>query len=228
MPDEPRIATPETVAAFKAEHRRRKRQQEEERRIWGQWHNSATTTPVTWASTANDVDVWPQWIATTSATTSNDYLWDHWNREWNRQVRAAYVARERPAPPPLTPEQQEARRIEGERRAAELRASQAILEAAKEKAEKLLQSALTPQQKEELKTKGHFHCKSNKGVIYRIRRGTHGNVRKLDPTGTKEVESLCIQPDNVPAQDAMLAQKLMIENDEDTFRKIANITRMLN
>ncbi len=122
----------------------------------------------------------------------------------------------------------EARRVEQERRNAEIRASQAILEAAKEKAEKLLQSALDDKQKEELKVKGHFHCKSNKGVIYRIKRGTHGNVKKLDPTGTKEVESLCIQPDNVPAQDAMLAQKLMIENDEDSFRRIANISLILN
>ena len=121
-----------------------------------------------------------------------------------------------------------ARRVEQERRQAEIRASQAILEAAKEKAEKLLQSTLDDKQKEELRTKGHFHCKSNKGVIYRIKRGTHGNVSKLDPTGTKEVESLCIQPDNVPAQDAMLAQKLMIENDEDSFRRIANISRFCN
>lgn len=224
MPDDPQILTRETAAALKAEHRRRRRQQEEERRTWAAW-NLATTSTVTWASTSDDFDVWPQWVATT-ASTSDDYLWNHWNREWHRQVRAHYVAAQ--PPQPLTPERQEAIRIETERRAAELRASQAILEAAKEKAEKLLQSALSPQQKEELKTKGHFHCKSNKGVLYRIKRGTHGNVKRLDPTGTKEIESLCIQPDDVPTQDAMLAQKLMIENDEDTFRRIANITRILN
>ena len=193
---------------------------------WEVW-NGAWRIVTSSATTCNDA-LWRHWNATTTATTTTE-TWGVWNREYQAQwiARAQYEARERHVRAE-TPEMAAARRVEQERRQAEIRASQAILEAAKEKAEKLLQSTLDDKQKEELRTKGHFHCKSNKGVIYRIKRGTHGNVSKLDPTGTKEVESLCIQPDNVPAQDAMLAQKLMIENDEDSFRRIANISRFCN
>jgi hypothetical protein len=33
------------------------------------------------------------------------------------------------------------------------------------------------------------------------------------------------QPDGVPAEDAMLAQKLWIETDEEKFIKVANFSR---
>lgn len=198
--------------------------------VWVEWNratwsvtsdNSSTTSSTVWSNWNRE---YQQWYCTEAATT-NASVWQAWVTEdyvaQARRLKAAQVAAE-------TPEMRQARAIEAERRAAEARAAAAIVEAAKEKAEKLLQSALAPEQKEELKTKGYFHCRSKRGNLYRIKRGTHGNVKLLDPAGTKEIESLCIQPDNVPAQDAMLAQKLMIENDEDTFRRIANITRHLN
>lgn len=202
--------------------------------VWSEWNravwcvsdgtNSATTTSSTsvWSAWNRE---YQQWYEPTSTTATNTLTWSHWAAEayaqYSKELRAVARAVE-------TPEMRQARAIEAERRAAEARAAAAIVEAAKEKAEKLLQSALAPEQKEELKTKGFFHCRSKRGNLYRIKRGTHGNVKLLDPTGKKEIESLCIQPDNVPAQDAMLAQKLMIENDEDSFRRIANISRILN
>jgi hypothetical protein len=56
---------------------------------------------------------------------------------------------------------------------------------------------------------------------YRIREGTHGNVRLLDDSG-KEVTSYCAQPLGVPVGDSMLAQALMLEHDEDAFLRVAN------
>lgn len=97
--------------------------------------------------------------------------------------------------------------------------------AAKERAEKLLQSALSPEQREELKIRGFFHCRSKVGIFYRIYRGSHGNVRRLNHTG-KEIERLCVQPSYVPESDCMLAQKLHIENDEQGFRRTANIIQL--
>ena len=47
-------------------------------------------------------------------------------------------------------------------------------------------------------------------------------MKEVNAAG-KEIFSLCIQPDNVPDGDAMLAQKLHIEYNEEGFRKIANI-----
>ncbi len=132
------------------------------------------------------------------------------------------------AAPPPTPEQQAALervRVEEQRRWQEdQRRIEAEKNEAKEKAYKLLDSALDNQQREELKTKGFFHCRSKQGNLYRIYRGSHGNVKKV--VNNKEVEKYCIQPHYVPEGDCMLAQKLHIENDEDSFIRTANITRL--
>lgn len=119
-------------------------------------------------------------------------------------------------------ERQRQREIDNQRIRAEEYKISAEKIIAKEKAEKLLQSALAPEQQEELKSKGFFHCKSNKGNLYRIYRGSHGNVKRV--VNGKEIERLCIQPHYVPEGDCMLAQKLHIEFNEDAFRQTANIS----
>ena len=196
--------------------------------VWTAWNATSTT------STIIDMDpTWRNWVSSTSATTATaSYIWTSWVQDaiLHKQLRRVDRGQNLPPRVVMTPEQIEAervaRRIEQERMAAEVKAANAAREIAKEKANKLLRSALSPKQLEELNSKGHFHCKSNKGHLYRIHVGTHGNVRRVE--AGKEIESLCIQPDNVPTGDAMLAQKLMIETDEDTFRKIANISRLYN
>ncbi len=190
--------------------------------LWHLWNREVYRCihPVTASTTGYVIEAG----TTASVTAANEMIWHVWNyREAHLERR--YEAALRHAE---TPEQREARRIETERRDAQNRAAAAVTQAAKERAEKLLQSVLTDEQKTELRDKGYFHCRSKQGNRYRIRRGTHGNVRKLDPTGTKEIESLCIQPRDVPEGDVLLAQRFMIENDEEAFRKTANIARMLN
>ena len=92
------------------------------------------------------------------------------------------------------------------------------------KAEELLRSCLSRSQDEELTKYGWFDVPV-KDKTYRVKRGIAGNVFLLGEDG-REVERFCIHPSGVPAGDAMLAQKLLLETDERKFRKVANITSL--
>lgn len=92
-------------------------------------------------------------------------------------------------------------------------------EAIQKRARELLCRSLTPAQRQSLDEHGFFDLNVG-GRHYRIRQGTHGNVRLIQDE--REVTSYCIQPDGVPAEDAMLAQKLLLETDEPSFLRIAN------
>lgn len=87
------------------------------------------------------------------------------------------------------------------------------------KARRLLLENVSEAQRQSLEAHGYFDVPVN-GRTYRIHQGTHGNVRRLE-NGVETV-SLCAQPLGVPACDAMLAQKLMLETDEAAFLRIAN------
>lgn len=101
----------------------------------------------------------------------------------------------------------------------------AEVDAANRRAEDLLRRELTPEQLEDLEKKGCFYLESidQKGERrrYRIDRGTHGNIKLLDPKGSI-LGTYCVQPDAVPVADSMLAQKLWIEGNEAGFLRVAN------
>lgn len=191
--------------------------------IWKAWSDASSKGTASWpvnacTSAATDT-AWLRWNEDkcTWAATMNSAIWNHWT---DRHEQKKMTEAERAAV--------EARRREADRRAEEERKVRAaVVQVAMNKAERLLMSALNDRQRDDLKNKGYFNCKSQKGHVYRIYKGTHGNVRLLNKAGG-EVERLCIQPDNVPDWDAMLAQKLHIEFNEDDFRKTANITRLMN
>ena len=87
----------------------------------------------------------------------------------------------------------------------------------------MLRSCLTQQQIDDLEKKQCFFLYS-KGRKYRIDRGQHGNVKLLNER-EQVVESYCIQPQGgLPDADAMLAQKLLLESDPESFRRISNVT----
>lgn len=200
---------------------------------WVDWNSKVTTSNYVSTSTTATWAVWnkqckhlvEQTIRHSLSTTG--HTWVKWNAaSWgmvNETTRGVITTREMPE----TLEQVARRRQYETEANARQRASQdAIIREraeAKEKAEKLLQSALSSEQREELNNKGFFHCKSRVGNRYRIYRGSHGNVKLLNPSG-KEIEKLCVQPSYVPEGDCMLAQKLHIEHNEDDFRRTANIT----
>lgn len=91
------------------------------------------------------------------------------------------------------------------------------------KAKKLLTEHLTDEQLQSLAEKDYFELESSSGRRYRIYRGIQRNITELDAQG-REFNRLCAHSNemNMPAEDHILVQKLMLETDESGFRKIAN------
>lgn len=87
------------------------------------------------------------------------------------------------------------------------------------RARALLFSALSRDQQRSLEERNFFDMNVN-GRTYRIHQGTHGNVRLIQ--GGVETRLYCAQPPDIPTEDAMLAQKLMLETDEPAFLRVAN------
>jgi hypothetical protein len=96
------------------------------------------------------------------------------------------------------------------------------------KADALLDECLTATQRRMLREKGFFEVKGSlgeRGGVYQICRGQVQNVY-LTIKGER-LTRLCAHPAiRVPDGDAMLAQKLMIETDEEAFWRIANAERV--
>jgi hypothetical protein len=88
----------------------------------------------------------------------------------------------------------------------------------------LLKECLSAEQLKVFEEKQQIPVYTKKGNLYIINKGTSGNVERV--MKDKRVERFCIHPiDNVPEYDTMLAQKMLLETNEDEFRKVANITR---
>lgn len=93
------------------------------------------------------------------------------------------------------------------------------------RAEALLVSSLNPEQAAEFREWRSFTLHSKDGKrTYRITYGIAGNVFEVERG--QAIASYCIHPTGVPTEDVMLAQKLMLETDEESFLKIANKTFM--
>ncbi len=155
--------------------------------------------------------------------------WAHWNDIYARKNRAIEAdavrsIRERKDPSSeqralWRQQEEDARRLEEKRKREEAEA--------KEKAEVLLLQHLSPQQKEDLRTKGCFFVEVG-GETYQINRGYAGNVKLLDTKSSKVRKSFCIHPRvRVPDADAMLAQKLLLQANPEQFHKIANVTEYM-
>jgi hypothetical protein len=173
--------------------------------------------------------------------------WNRWNDTYenmmqirNRLRREAHVNAQPRVP--VAPHRQpmneayrqrlleEERRRQGlaEERQRQWDAQQAAAKAAREKAQgkaiSLLLSALTEEQRKDLLTHDYFFVKSQMGNLYRIDRGSHLNVRLIDPHTRKVIRTYCAYASNgAPDGDSMLAQKLMLECMEEEFLKIANV-----
>jgi len=94
------------------------------------------------------------------------------------------------------------------------------------RAEDLLLSCLTEEQRKMLKESGKFRLVGSNGSIYEIKRGRQHNIFKLDAQGNR-VEELCVHPGpHMPNADTMLLQKVSLETDEAEMRQIANIWDM--
>ncbi len=89
------------------------------------------------------------------------------------------------------------------------------------RAEILLLENLSEKQREEYKRLKSFQV-IVKDKIYRIKRGRVGNIELIDDKGI--AARYCVHPSVAcPDEDTMLAQKLMLENDEKELLKLANV-----
>ncbi len=94
---------------------------------------------------------------------------------------------------------------------------------ARARARKLLKRHLTPKQWLDYDTHGEFFVKTPKGHLYQIGSARDHNIVRLNKR-RKAMRVLCasIYGYGVPVEDIMLAQKLMLETQEDAFLKIAH------
>ena len=184
----------------------------------------SVTTP-SYAYTSNSVMLtstrdW--WFDTSGTASTSNMIWTQWNTHYTSMTApSAYVRREiAPPPQPRLPDRGTLRMRE--------------IETAKSRAEGLLREHLSERQKSDLTEKGYFDVcavdfKRGERRYYRIKRGRAGNVFLLDGPHGREVKRLCCHPlENVPDADTMLAQKMMIEFNEELFLKTANVTDLRN
>lgn len=177
----------------------------------GHWPTTAAyyTRPVT------NSEIWTSWSTSNCTTITVDQTWTGWvtfangrrrrvqSSEdlggWVQELRPpAELARERE----LAAEEREASR----RRRAE----------AGSRAMALLRSCLSDEQKAHLDENGCFRVTAPSGRVYSITQGYAGNVHSRGWTYCIHMRS------DIPEGDHMLAQKLMIETDEEGFLRIAN------
>lgn len=119
------------------------------------------------------------------------------------------------------------REFEAEQRVRAEIDAKAALEA-KVRARALLAENLSAAQRESLAKARHFIVHSPDGERrYEINQGRAGNVYLLDVEG-KRIKRLCIHPTiSCPDEDTMLAQKLLLEADEERFLRVANHTDLV-
>lgn len=173
--------------------------------VWSGWNGSWSNTAATNTAAAYTITV-----------AANSYTWSGWNEDHHAvaESEAQRAAR------------LEADRIERERRGRLDRATATeraeVRRVAILKADKLLESVLSSVQRDQLKKLGGFVLRGQSGQLYRIRMGRSANVDVLDAQGNV-VDRLCAHPAmNVPDQDTMVAQKVMLECDEAVFLRMAN------
>lgn len=99
-----------------------------------------------------------------------------------------------------------------------------VQEAAAKRAEGLLLANLTLEQRAAYKKERTFIVNGSHGGRFKLMRGYSHNVKELDEEG-REVRTFCIHPPAqhpCPNEDNVLLQKLMLQTDEEEFRRIAN------
>lgn len=176
-----------------------------------------------WITTSNT------YLTSSSTTMSYTVNWtaDETRRGWGLPAIATGV-RTRPYGDAI----QEARREEA-RVQARLAAHDEIREArtaarivARDRADELLVSMLDTTQRETYRLTGEFMVIGSAGGLYRIKRGTSGNVEWIAMDGQPGAR-LCAHPEMregwLPDQDVALAQLLALTTDEPAFVARANV-----
>ncbi len=156
-----------------------------------------------------------QTVGTPGIVTSSQTVWNHFYAEVAQRILTREEA-QRVA--------EESRRL-NEELALKAQEREQRRKIADQRAEKLLVMTLDDKQRADFEKDRYFEVISQKSrKRYRITKGMAGNVYVYNEQN-KCIERLCIHVyQDVPHYDNMLAQKLMLEADEDVFRRTANIT----
>jgi hypothetical protein len=189
---------------------------------WRSWNNSFADLTATTSTSSNVINIDTSIVShntgqitltsSSSTTINNNLVWQAWSRE------APHVWRQ------MSREQREAHEAQEQQWQERQRRQQQETAEAEAKAERLLLSCLTPEQRETYQRRSCFYLYTREGRKYRIDKGWAGNVKLVDETD-QVLSSFCIHPSiTVPYADNMLGQKLMLEADEKTFMRVANET----
>ena len=194
--------------------------------IWHNWVDAGTTThpdQKVLASVYPLTQTWNQWIEVANSTSATTGQWGAAPvANVHQPVFQARIVST------LAREETEA----AERRAAEVR-RQANEAAARRKlvnarangnAERLLRSLLNPLQREQLETQRRFFVIGQDGNRYEVStQKNHENVWLVDEEGNRK-ERYCIYlSGGSPMADNHAAQLLMLKNEIEKFKEIANI-----
>jgi hypothetical protein len=188
-----------------------------------------------WVSDRVEEGVFSSWI--NDEVIRNAYhpqqVIDHAWKVWAEQVESRFELPRNIVPSRETvtgearrddPAEMERRRQASEAAAERRREAEARKKEAEERARELLLSVLDDENKERYEKSSHIIVKGRSGKSYKIKCGRVHNIYELDQHG-REVMQYCVHVINpVPNHDNVLAQKLLIETDEDHFQRLANKT----
>lgn len=181
---------------------------------------TATSSTLCWPTWQSDSSGGIRFItnANTSASTATSPTssFIYWP-DWHENITLPAFIRER--------SEAEAGRLERyQRETAEVAEKRRL---AVNRAKQMLFAHLTTHQREMVEKNGWFVIEGGKsGKLYRVKAGgIAGNIEELDKNGEHAVARYCCHLENsFPMPDHHLAQKLMLEWDEDTFLRLANKT----
>jgi hypothetical protein len=170
---------------------------------WRAWNTSNCTTTYTQNIYYGANDTWREWCTTPSVYTNGIYQGNG-------------------VPPEPTPEELAAQKVAQEKRAR-----------AQVRARSLLDSVLTPEQRQYMERHGYIPVVGSKGRRYHIRTtgGASGNVALVDDSD-KVTGRFCAHPTSahgyIPTEDSFVAQLLHLQDDEDDFLGRANLVEGKN
>ena len=199
--------------------------------VWRYWNDSTTTSTTACTSTN---DVWGAWCdaTATTATTAGGNVWVTWcTNATTATATTVYTGTPhrhvtyQPAPETEAQKAERAARMERYKREESERRQRA--EAAAKRAEGLLWEHLTDEQRAEYRRSKSFvvkGCHTKRSYRVRCGGGLVANVHELDDKGDTQ-RRLCAHISNAygaPNADHYLAQKLLLEHQEQDFLRVAN------
>jgi hypothetical protein len=187
-------------------------------------------TPTVVANSPYVIDDWRTWNTSTSTycTITSNQLWQTWTSEQTYGNSSNTYYQNLAPSPPMTPEE-----LARHNKAIEERQAKAAK--AKVRARSLLDSILTPEQRQYVERHGYIPVVGSKGRRYHIRTGggASGNVVLVDEKDSL-IGRFCAHPTAthdgkyIPPEDSFVAQLLHLQDDEDDFLGKANLVDGIN